>query len=93
MIEKITICGIPHKIIEADDMFNADGYHLGQIDYKSATIKICKDLTDEMKALTLTHEIVHGMLTLIGEDEISQDEKFVQTLASAIMGTFDLKEG
>lgn len=92
MINKINICGIPHKVIEVDDVFDANGYHLGQIDYKDATIKIRKDMTEEMKAFTLMHEVVHGILTLIGEDEKSQDERFVQVLAMAIMGTFELKE-
>lgn len=89
----INICGIPHKVIEVEDDFDNYVSHFGQVDYKSAVIKICKDMSQEVKQTTLIHEILHAILVHIGEDEKAQDEKFVQTLAIAINGTFEIKRG
>ena len=86
VIGTVYICGIPHKVVEVDDVFDAG--HFGQIEYKTATIKITKDLTPELKEQTLCHEIVHGILTHLGDEEKSQDEHFVQILASEIWRTF-----
>lgn len=87
-IGTVYICGIPHKVVEVDDVFDAGCDHFGQIDYKTATIKINKDLTPELKEQTLCHEIIHGILTHLGDGEKSQDEHFVQILASEIWRTF-----
>ena len=89
-IPVVKICGIPHKIIECDDAFNIDT-HCGQINYGKAEIKINKDLSDEMKQETLCHEIVHGMLVVIGRNDLSNDETLVQCLGNAINQTFTLK--
>lgn len=92
IMNKCNICGIPHQIVEVEDVFDEDGSHFGQIDYKTATIKICKDMTADIKDMTLFHEIVHGILVHIGEFELTQDEKFVQNLSLAIRDTFSLKQ-
>ena len=85
----VKICGIPHKVIECEDSFNQD-LHFGQIDYARGIIKINKDMPDEMKAETLCHEMLHGMLTHLGYHEQSQEEQFVQALANAISQSFNI---
>lgn len=87
---KVNICGIPHKIIEYEDKFDAD-CHFGQIDYKACEIRINKDMTDANKKETLCHEMVHGMLTHLGYTNYSNDEVFVQSLANAIYQGFEIK--
>ena len=88
MRETVYICGIPYKVIEIEDLFDVDCAHFGQIDYKTATIKINKDITPELKEQTLCHEIVHGILMHLGENELCQNEHFVQIMANEIMKTF-----
>lgn len=87
----VNICGVPHKVIECEDNFNADATHFGQIDYKACEIRINKDMPQESKDETLCHEMVHGMLIHMGYDQLSQDEKFVQALGNAIYQGFSIK--
>ena len=87
---KISICGIPHEIVYANDVFNTDT-HYGQIDYGKAVIKISKDVSKEQQGEALCHEILHGILVHIGKDELSQDESFVQCLSNAIYQSFEPK--
>ena len=87
----INICGIPHEIIEREDVFDATELHFGQIDFKQCKIYIAKESTSEVKAETLCHEILHGMLVHLGYRELSNDETFVQALGNAISQTFKVK--
>lgn len=87
---KVTICGVPHEIIECESNFNID-LHMGQIDYGDATIRINKDLAKPIYDVSLIHEWLHGALVLLGYNEQSQDEQFVQALAAAINGSFDIR--
>jgi hypothetical protein len=85
---RIAICGIPHTIKFYDDIFDTD-MHMGQIDYKTAEIKLSKGMSREVTAETLCHEITHSMLVRIGRDDLSQDETFVTALSNAIYQSFD----
>lgn len=87
----VNICGIPHDVVEVEDNFDID-CHLGMIDYKTATIKINKELKGMNRTETLCHEMVHGMLIHIGRQDLSDDETFVQSLGNAIMHGFDIRE-
>ena len=87
----VKICGIPHTVILCEDNFNTD-CHFGQIEYAKCEIRINKDMPEEMQIQTLTHEMVHGMLVMIGQSELSQDEQLVQSLAMAINQSFVLRE-
>lgn len=87
---KVNICGIPHKIIECEDKFDAD-CHFGQIDYKACEIRINKDMTEEKKKETICHEMVHGMFVSLGYNDYSNDEQLVQALGNAIYQGFNIK--
>ena len=87
----VNICGIQHNIIECEDTFDVDT-HFGQIDYKECRIKINKELAKDFKNETICHEMLHGILVHLGYNEYSQDEQFVQALASAINQGFSIKE-
>lgn len=92
MIPKtVSICGIPHKVILCEDSFDTD-LHLGQIKYAAAEIRINKDASPEMKMQTLYHEMVHGMLIMIGRNDEASDECFVQAFANALYQSFQLKQ-
>lgn len=87
----VNICGVPHKVVECEDKFDVDA-HFGQIDYKSAEIRINKNMTDANKKETICHEMVHGMLVHLGYNDYANDEQFVQALGNAIYQGFEIKE-
>ena len=92
MNNKVIICGIPYTIKEVnviDDV--SSGKILGRIEYGKQEIQVRSDLPKEAKEETIIHEMVHGILEHIGEDELTVNEKFVQQLANAIYNSsFDL---
>lgn len=87
----VWICGIPYQIVEKETV-DEDGGCLGRILYRDCVIEIRKGLPKELYTQTLIHEIVHGMLSNIGKNDLSDNEEFVQALAMAINLTFDVKE-
>ena len=78
----VNICGVPHTVVEKEDSFDTDS-HFGQIDYCKAEIRINKNMPKEMKAETICHEMMHGILVHIGRTDLSNDETFVQALGNA----------
>lgn len=88
--KKVTICGIPHTIKLCDDSFDIDT-HFGQINYVKAEIIINSGATPELQMQSLYHEILHGMLVMIGQNDAALDEQFVQALSNAMYQTFELR--
>ena len=89
-MKKVNICGMPYTVKECEDHFDSD-CHCGLIIYSECLIKINKNMHEEMKKATLCHEIMHGILTHMGRQSLSNDEEFVQGLANAIYQTFNIK--
>lgn len=89
-MKSIDICGINHKINEVEDLFNWDT-HLGQINYSKAEILLNKDLPDDLKNQALIHEILHGIFTLTGYENLSQDETLIKTLSCELNRIFEIK--
>lgn len=89
-MNEVWICGIPYKIVEKD-IVDENGGCLGQILYRDCVIEIRKGLPKELYTQTLIHEIVHGMLSNIGKNDLADNEEFVQALAMAINLTFNVK--
>jgi hypothetical protein len=87
---KVNICGVPHEIIECESNFDTD-LHMGQINYGDATIKINKNLAKPIYDVSLIHEWLHGALVMLGYNDQTQDEQFVQAMAAAIYGSFDIR--
>ena len=90
-MKTVKICGIPYKIIEKECIESSSGRCLGLITYDEGTIEIRKGQQPDYYRQTLIHEVVHGMLVMIGRNDLSEDETFVQSLALAISQTFELK--
>ena len=91
--KEINILGIPHTVKACEDGFSLGDKSLGEIDYSKAEIRINKDMPDVLQMQTLVHEWVHGALVLLGFNEESNNEQFVQALSVAICQTFQLKGG
>lgn len=87
---KVNICGIPHNVIEKVDSFDKD-IHFGMIDYINTDIIINKNLSPSLKKNVVMHEMIHGILTHLGYTELSNDEIFVNSFASALAMAFDIK--
>ena len=90
---KVNICGVPHKIVYKE-VINEDcaGTTQGEIEYSKAKIRIKKGLPKEIEKEVIIHEMVHGMLVHMGQDELSGNEEFVQMMANAIYNSgFELK--
>ena len=86
----INICGVPHTVCLCKDEFDIDS-HFGQIEYTQALIKINQDMPEEMQKQALCHEWLHGALVMLGFNEHSQNDQFVQALSMAINQTFTVK--
>lgn len=89
--DKINICGIPHSVKLCEDNFTIDS-HFGEIDYIKAEIRINQGMPEPLQMQALVHEWLHGALVMLGFNEETGNEQFVQALASAINQTFTLRE-
>jgi len=90
---KIKICGIPYKVKHKKVIQEEEpGIGEGLIIYSKQEIQLRKGLGKEIEQETLTHEIIHGILTHMGRQSLSNDEEFVQGLANAVYQTFKIKE-
>lgn len=87
----VNICGLPHEVIEIEDVFNVD-CHMGMIEYKDLKIKINRDMPQIAKEETICHEMVHGILIHLGYNNLSDDEQFVQALGNAIYQGFIIRD-
>lgn len=89
-MKTVKICGIPYQIIDKE-CIEGSGRVCGEITYDECVIKMREGMNPDYYRQTLIHEVVHGMLVMIGRNDLSEDETFVQSLALAISQTFDLK--
>lgn len=90
---KVNICGVPYKVkykrvIEEEQAGIAEGL----IVYRKQRIYLRKNMPKEITEETLTHEILHGILTHMGKNELTNDEEFVQGLANAIYQSFRIRK-
>lgn len=82
-IDKLKILATEYKIEEVEQI---DKYQrlLGQIEYVEQTIKIDKNISEDMKKETLIHEILHGILEKLGYEELNEDEQKIHSIASTM---------
>lgn len=83
IIDSITVMGVEFKI-EYVDVVSKEAPTLGQVDYFTNTITIDKSLSDDMKRVTLLHELLHCVCWLLGLYELSENETTIQGLSSAL---------
>ena len=80
----VSICGIPHEVIEREDVFDKEVVQFGQIDYRKAVITLNKNVSPEVKEESLWHEIMHGILVHLGYNEMSDNEQFIQAVSNGV---------
>lgn len=90
----------PHtyKIIINDKLHSKDGY-LGRHRGLSRTIELMPkeesdqlDYADTEYTQTYVHELVHGILTIMGEGDLNGSEKFVDLFATFLTQAFETSE-
>ena len=65
------------KQVDAEDS-------MGEHDYETRVVKLKKSLIDNEKEKIFFHEAIHCILEHLGYDKLSNDEKLVHQMASAI---------
>ena len=89
--DKIRIGGQDVNIIKEDRL---DDNKLGTICVAEGVLRIADSFNnlkqcESSKFATFIHEIVHGILDIMGEFELSGNEKFVSTFSSLLIGPIE----
>ena len=81
----IKIMGIVYDIKEVEKLLDDDGIKKlnGTIRYNTTEILIDKGLSEQLKIITLWHEVIHGLLT---QAEVDHKENIVSVLGYGICG-------
>ena len=66
--------------VKVDNLSLADKNALGECNYSESKI-LLDDRNQEIMDETLWHEVVHAILRSLGEIELSEDERFVQSVS------------
>lgn len=84
--EKVRIGGIDYDVAMVDDLNEGTRVLMGQINYQSAVIglnpKCCRN--EQIMALTLWHEIIHGIITGSGLPELENEEAIVEAISRGV---------
>lgn len=88
MISKeIDILGVKFRVEEVECV-SKEELRKGEINYLTCTIRIDKTMPRDLREQTLMHEILHGMLDLLGYEDLNADESKVQGMATALHQIF-----
>lgn len=87
MIKRINILGVVYEIEEVE-VVNKSEPRRGEINYLTGEIKLDKNMPLTLKEQVLTHEILHAVFDLLGLDKLAEDEKKVQSIATALHQVF-----
>mgnify|MGYP001609705458 CR=1 FL=1 len=76
--DTLKIGALWYKVIQVDSsQIDVDSFHTGDCDDHTQTIRISKSISQEMKEVTLIHEILHAI-------DMQLDHDLVELLSSAI---------
>lgn len=84
---EINILGIIYKVKEVDTV-NKTNPRRGELNYLTNEILIDKNMPESLKEQVLMHEILHAVFDLLGFDKLAEDEKKVQSIATALHQVF-----
>lgn len=86
-MREINILGVTYTVDEVDTVNKTDPRR-GEINYLTNEIKIDKNMPKTLKGQVLMHEILHAVFDLLGLDKLGEDEKKVQSIATALHHIF-----
>lgn len=89
--EKFILGGVEHKVIFERTV--GDNCDFGQWD-SVGTIRIAEMVGSEKvfpsrQRQTFWHEFIHSILSIMGKEDLNNDESFVNTFASFLSGAID----
>ena len=87
VIKEVNILGVTYTVEEVDTV-NKTSPRRGEINYLTNELKIDKNMPISLKEQVLMHEILHAVFDLIGLDKLAEDEKKVQSIATALHHVF-----
>ena len=79
--DKFSLFGQDWRVLRVGDMEDRDKA-LGLMDVHEKRISLQSGLPDDIVGQVYLHELTHAVLSLMSEDELNDDEKFVDTFAS-----------
>jgi hypothetical protein len=85
--ESIKILGCDYTVIE-EERISRDSYVYGEVDHVNQVIKLSKELKRQLKAETLLHEIIHAVLFKLREEELFNNEHFVNSMSVMLLQVF-----
>lgn len=85
--ETVNILGITYKVLEVDTV-NKNEPRFGELNFATSEIRIDRELPDEKKIQVFMHEIMHGIFDGLGMEELCNDERTVQSIATALCCIF-----
>lgn len=83
----INILGVIYQVQEVDTV-NKTEPRRGEINFLTNEIRIDRNMTESLKEQVLMHEILHAIFDLLGLDDLGEDEKTVQSIATALHHVF-----
>lgn len=87
MIREINILGVIYTVKEVETVNKTDPRR-GEINFLTNVIKIDSTMPKSLKEQVLMHEILHAVFDLLGLENLSDDEKLVQSIATALHQIF-----
>jgi Zn-dependent peptidase ImmA (M78 family) len=87
VLESIKIMGCDYAIVELDRI-SREGYVYGEVDHVEQVIKLSKELKPQLKAEILLHELIHAVLFKLGENELHDNERFINGMAAVLFQIF-----
>lgn len=85
--KELRILGLTYRIEEVECV-NKISAEKGEINFLTHEIKIDKSMPQDLKEQTLLHEVIHAVFDSLGMYELNDDERTVQSLATALYSTF-----
>ncbi len=85
---EVKILGIPYTVEEVESIPETIDT-IGVCEVSKQKILIKKSLSKELKKQTLLHEILHALFWSMGEYELGENEKLVQSLATSLYQLFE----
>lgn len=86
-VRTINILGVIYQVKEVDTV-NKTNPRRGEINFLTNEINIDRNMPESLKEQVLMHEILHAVFDLLGLDSLGEDEKTVQSIATALHHVF-----
>jgi hypothetical protein len=77
----IRIGSTKYELLRPQNVIIGDGVYLGAIDRDAGELEIKSSIKPQAAKQTFWHEVMHGMMHEMGEEELCHDEQFIESLS------------